>query len=57
MTQYSNDSDGDIEEQARQWLVRLRSGRASEADAQAFARWRAQSPHHARAARELGQLW
>ncbi|WP_219135334.1 FecR domain-containing protein [Janthinobacterium sp. UMAB-60] len=57
MTQHSNDSDGDIEEQARRWLVRLRSGRASEADAQAFARWRAQSPGHARAARELGQLW
>ena len=60
MTQHRNDShasDGDIEEQARQWLVRLRSGQASEADAQAFARWRAQSPRHARAARELGQLW
>ena len=60
MTQHRNDShasDGDIEEQARQWLVRLRSGQASEADAQAFACWRAQSPRHARAARELGQLW
>ncbi len=52
-----NQPDDAIREQARQWLVRLRSGQASNADAQAFARWRAQSPAHAQAAREVGRLW
>ena len=49
--------DDAIREQARQWLARLRSGQATEADAEEFARWRAQSPLHGQAAKDLGRAW
>ncbi|CAK7074324.1 FecR family protein [Kerstersia gyiorum] len=45
-----------LQEQATQWLLRLRSGRATVEDARAFALWRAQSPAHEAAAQALGQV-
>lgn len=38
------------------WIVRLTSGAATEADARAFQRWRASSPAHERACREVAAL-
>lgn len=49
--------DDSIRAQAREWLLRLRSGEATEADARAFAGWRAQSPEHEQAARDVGRTW
>lgn len=44
-----------IEYEAQQWLVRLTSGHATAADAQALTEWCARSPLHARAfAEEVG---
>lgn len=47
----------DSESQARAWLLRLRSGEATEDDAQAFRRWCAQSPENAQAARRINRTW
>ena len=42
---------------AIQWLLRLRSGHATVADAHAYVRWRVEDPEHERAARDLALLW
>jgi transmembrane sensor len=46
-----------IKAQAHAWWVRLRSGRASVDDAQAYRRWCAEHPDHAQAAREFTDAW
>jgi transmembrane sensor len=46
-----------IQEQADAWWARLRSGRATRADAQALRQWCAQSTEHAQAWREVKQAW
>lgn len=46
-----------LREQAQTWLLCLQSGRATEADAEAFRRWRAADPQHARAFAQARQLW
>jgi transmembrane sensor len=52
-----HDADKAIEEQAETWLLRMRSGSATRADAQAFQRWCAQDPRHARAVEEWRRVW
>ncbi|WP_460908680.1 FecR/PupR family sigma factor regulator [Paraburkholderia jirisanensis] len=39
------------------WLVRLRSGEATLADAHSFQQWRTQGSEHEQAVRELAALW
>ncbi|WP_434606011.1 FecR family protein [Pseudomonas sp. Z6-20] len=46
-----------LREEAFHWLVRLTSGHATHADAEAFRRWSAQSSEHARAFFLARQLW
>ncbi|WP_434557397.1 FecR family protein [Pseudomonas sp. Z4-20] len=48
---------GQLREEAFHWLVRLTSGHATQADAEAFRRWSAQSAEHARAFVQARQLW
>lgn len=45
------------QEQARHWLVKLSSGVATQADAQAFKNWCNSDPHHAQAWREVSRDW
>lgn len=52
MTSHS-DIDERIRAQAFEWWTRLHSGKATKADAHAFAQWRGQSPAHRQAWREL----
>ena len=42
---------------AIRWLICLRSGYATQADARDYQRWRIAHPEHERAARELALLW
>ena len=51
------DSDAAIGEQADAWWARLRSADFTRADADALRAWCARSPAHARAWRELQQVW
>ena len=51
------DSDAAIGQQADAWWARLRSADFTRADADALRAWCARSPAHARAWRELQQLW
>ncbi|WP_146012603.1 DUF4880 domain-containing protein, partial [Janthinobacterium sp. AD80] len=51
------DSDAAIGQQADAWWVRLRSADFTRADADALRAWCARSPAHARAWRELQQVW
>jgi len=53
----SADSDAAIGQQAAAWWARLRSDDFTQADAKALRAWCARSPEHARAWRELQQLW
>ncbi|SFS13470.1 FecR family protein [Dyella sp. OK004] len=46
-----------LHREARDWLLRLTSGRATPADAQAFRHWCSQSAAHARAFAETRLLW
>ena len=46
-----------LREEAHHWLLRLTSGHATQADAEAFRRWFAQSSEHARAFSQARQLW
>lgn len=46
-----------LSDEAIDWLVRLHSGRATEADHAAFAGWRALSEAHELAAREAEAIW
>jgi transmembrane sensor len=47
----------DLQEEAIEWVVRLTSGAATDADRSEFERWRAQSPEHEAAASAARQLW
>lgn len=49
--------DPDLQRQALDWLVRLTSGQATEADAKALRHWCARSPAHAEAFVQARQLW
>ncbi|WP_460415568.1 FecR family protein [Pseudomonas sp. microsymbiont 2] len=49
--------DPDLQRQAQDWLVRLTSGQATHADAQALRQWCARSPAHAEAFAQARQLW
>ena len=53
----SADSDAAIGQQAAAWWARLRADDFTRADADALRAWCASSPDHARAWRELQQLW
>ncbi|MPS30495.1 FecR domain-containing protein [Pigmentiphaga sp.] len=46
-----------LEAQARDWLVRLTSGRATTDDAQAYKQWCARSPLHAQVMAETTRVW
>jgi transmembrane sensor len=52
-----NDADTTIEARARAWLLRLRSGKATSDDLQAFQRWCDEDPEHAAEARLLSETW
>ncbi|NHQ92004.1 FecR family protein [Janthinobacterium lividum] len=54
---YTADSDADIGRQAAAWWARLRADDFTQADADALRAWCARSPEHARAWRELKQVW
>lgn len=45
------------QQQARAWVVRLTSGAATQADAEALRRWRAATPENERAFQEAARLW
>ncbi|MGK5011371.1 FecR family protein [Janthinobacterium sp. MDB2-8] len=51
------DGDAAIGQQAAAWWARLRSDDFTQADADALRAWCARSPDHARAWRELKQVW
>jgi transmembrane sensor len=51
------DYNAEIEAQARAWLVRMRSGKATAEDAQAFRRWCAEHPEHAHMAGAISDTW
>lgn len=46
-----------LKREALAWVVRLTSGEATRADAQALQAWRGQSPAHEQAYREAARLW
>lgn len=46
-----------VEREAHSWVVRLTSGRATAADADALRRWCAETPLHARAFERAKRLW
>jgi transmembrane sensor len=48
---------GDAKTQARAWLVRLRSGDATEEDLHAYRRWCAEHPEHAPGVQLMGDAW
>ncbi|MDO8064575.1 DUF4880 domain-containing protein [Janthinobacterium sp. SUN206] len=54
---HTADSDADIGRQAAAWWARLRGDDFTQADADALRAWCARSPAHARAWRELQQVW
>ncbi len=54
---YPGKADVALSDEAVGWLVKLKSGRATAADEDAFALWRGQSPAHEAAAREAEAVW
>lgn len=54
---HTADSEPDIGRQAAAWWARLRADDFTQADADALRAWCALSPDHARAWRELKQVW
>ncbi|CAH1659471.1 Iron dicitrate transport regulator FecR [Hyphomicrobiales bacterium] len=46
-----------LSDEAINWVVRLNSGRATQADREAFTDWRLQSEHHELAAQEAETIW
>lgn len=46
-----------LQRDALAWILRLKSGEATVADAEALKRWRAQSPEHEAAFREAVRIW
>jgi len=57
MTSDRKRSDTRLSDAAIDWLVRLHSGRATQADRDAFSLWRGQSVEHELAAQEAEDLW
>ncbi|SAI30952.1 transmembrane sensor [Bordetella ansorpii] len=57
MSRHPHDDYRAIQAQADAWWARLRSGKATQEDAQALRQWCAQSPDHARAWREVREVW
>ncbi|GAB2916038.1 anti-sigma factor VreR [Paraburkholderia jirisanensis] len=53
----ADDAHAAIEARARAWLIRMRSGRATQDDAEAFRAWCAESPAHASEVRQLSETW
>jgi transmembrane sensor len=51
------DIDLALSNEAIDWLVKLKSGRATQSDEADFQLWRAQSPDHEAAAREAETVW
>src|SRR5262245_29858848 len=51
------DTSDPLIREALDWVIRLRSGEATVADAAAFRQWRARSPAHTVALREALRLW
>jgi transmembrane sensor len=47
----------ELREEARRWIIQLRSGEASQLDIDALANWRARSPAHRQALAEAGAQW
>lgn len=47
----------DVQQQAQDWLLRLHGAAVSEADADAFRRWRGLDPRHAAAFAQARALW
>ncbi len=50
-------ADTRLSDEALEWIVRLSSGRAGDADRQAFAAWRGRDAEHELAAQEAETLW
>ncbi|HEY4145960.1 FecR family protein [Pinirhizobacter sp.] len=50
-------TDDELRREAQAWLLRLTSGHATVADAQAFRQWCARSPAHAQAFARTRMLW
>ncbi|MEO9340312.1 FecR domain-containing protein [Mesorhizobium sp. SB112] len=58
MTMEESDREAvDLTEAAVRWIARLHSGTATQADRQAWRKWRATSPAHEKAAVEAERLW
>src|ERR1700761_220572 len=53
----ADDAYAALEPQARAWLVRLRSGHATPEEGEAFRRWCAERPEHARVVAMMGVTW
>ncbi len=53
----ADDATSDVIAQAQAWLVKLRSGHATQDDLHAYRRWCAERSEHARAAHALNDLW
>lgn len=51
------DDEDALQREAQQWLIRLNSGEATTADAEALQRWRLTSRDHRRAFAEASLLW
>ena len=51
------EADRTVRDQAKDWVVQLATGEATQGDLQALAQWRAQSPAHAAAFADACRLW
>lgn len=51
------EADSTLRDQAKDWVVQLATGEATQGDLQALEQWRAQSPAHAAAFAEACRLW
>jgi len=49
--------DEALSDQAIEWVVRLHSGHATQAERETFAKWRRSDPQHEAAAREAETIW
>jgi transmembrane sensor len=54
---YTEPESGSLHQQAQAWWVRLHSGQATRADADAFRQWANHSAAHAQAWREVMRVW
>src|SRR5262249_23172940 len=51
------EADRALRDEARDWVVQLTTGAATQGDLQSLALWRARSPAHAEAFAEVCRLW